>query len=893
MSKKKKNIDVEELGSKSELLNERVARYGAFNDDIRHDRSLWFIIYFGIVLAYLLLNQGGSLDLAKSPQWAFRAFAFGGLIIFGILDSKRIRENLSRINLFSVLPISLLIILVSSNIVSIRPFETVEETMNVLAYASLAFLTYIYIDNLQRLRQFVEVIIAAGFLIAFHGLYIFYGALWSRGETTPLSSLFYWHNPCAGFLLLTWPVMLAQFYSLRRGWHVFLILYMFFITFTAFGLTLSRGGWLAGMIPFLGIPFFLSRKKTMVGWRPIVLIVMYFLSAIPFVLKYRGRFFQPIIDRFNQIRWDDYSVVGRFEFWQIAVKVYKEHPIFGIGFNTFGYYYVHYQSNPQYYTKDPHSLVLQFLVEGGVFGVIFLISFLAIVFNLVSRTLKTGTGTMLAVYRVGLLMGIIGALFHNAIDFDWTFPVIQVLIVCELAVVARTFTFAKVEQELPITQWEPDLIKDAGEDSEQAVGLKKSPTRGFFIRRPWVWLTIALILFCMNIMGYVSMRYYEIGKDFVYNRAQMARDQAEEQMGQLEKEAVRSQTQEDQTFDDFFAEAFTELGQKGKQYWLRSLKYNPWNWYPLNDLMTRNYFVGSNMVDSGMNDDAIAALREGLSYSDRLLNITPHRAASRYYVGMSQITLARLTGDDPLKQKGLANILMSIELDPKNIPQYYLGIAQYYFDEGDFETSYGYLEKIEEIYVPKYDTGGIDFNGLKGKSGARLDWRTITETMRDAWALKATILLKQGRMEEALMALGNGLDTPMGTGEVEQAQTTMQLSREEIEQLNEEYGDDEDAKNEKKRERQVDIYYKQIRLPFFLIIAEVEKETGDWVAVKQRASQAKAIIEDLKIDDFSEMDKLDALISEADSHLLDMQANDSTTETWDAGDIGSADENSL
>jgi len=120
--------------------------------------------------------------------------------------------------------------------------------------------------------------------------------------------------------------------------------------------------------------------------------------------------------------------VGRFEFWQIAVKVYKEHPIFGIGFNTFGYYYVHYQSNPQYYTKDPHSLVLQFLVEGGVFGVIFLISFLAIVFNLMSRTLKTGTGTMLAVYRVGLLMGILGALFHNAIDFDWTFPVIQVLI---------------------------------------------------------------------------------------------------------------------------------------------------------------------------------------------------------------------------------------------------------------------------------------------------------------------------------------------------------------------------------------------------------------------------------------------------------------------------------
>ena len=39
------------------------------------------------------------------------------------------------------------------------------------------------------------------------------------------------------------------------------------------------------------------------------------------------------------------------------------------------------------------------------------------------------------------------------------------------------------------------------------------------------------------------------------------------------------------------------------------------------------------------------------------------------------------------------------------------------------------------------------------------------------------------------------------------------------------------------------------------------------------------------------MDKLDALISEADSHLLESQAYDNTTETWDAGEIGSKEDN--
>ncbi|MCK4721571.1 hypothetical protein KAU08_12960, partial [bacterium] len=244
--KKKQEIIIEEAG----LTSVFTSRFKGFAKDITHDKGLWFVIYFAIVLAYLLLNQGGSIDLTRAPQWAFRAFAFGGLLIFSIIDAKRIRIGLRMINFRGIFPIALFIMLVVSNFVSLRHFETVEETMNILAYASIAFMAFIYIDSLKRLRQLLEIVMVAGFLIAFHGIFIFYGALWSGKGATPLSSLFYWHNPCAGFLLLVWPVMLAQFYSLRRGAQTFFILYFFYFTFTAFGLTLSRGGWLAGLIPF-------------------------------------------------------------------------------------------------------------------------------------------------------------------------------------------------------------------------------------------------------------------------------------------------------------------------------------------------------------------------------------------------------------------------------------------------------------------------------------------------------------------------------------------------------------------------------------------------------------------------------------------------------------------
>jgi O-antigen ligase/tetratricopeptide (TPR) repeat protein len=810
-------------------LTRRMAGYSTFLDDLRHDRGLWFIVYFAVVIAYLLLNQGGSIDLSRAPQWAFRALAFGGLIIFGILDSRRIRSMIGRVNLLAVLPISVFLIIVTSNIVSIRPFETVEESMNILAYAAIAFLCFTYIDSLKRLRQIVEVMLVAGFLIAAHGLFIFYGALWSRGETTPLSSLFYWHNPAAGFLLLIWPTMLAQFYSMRRGWQTFLILYIFYFTFTAFGLTLSRGGWLAGFIPFLLIPFILSRRKMMVSWRPVVLIVLYFISAIPFVLKYRGRFFQPIIDRWNQLRLDDYSVIGRFEFWDIAWKVFLKHPLVGIGFNTFGYYYVNYQQNPQYYTKDPHNVYLRFLAEGGIIGAAVIISLLVIIGGLIMRTLRTPPGRMLTVYRVGLLGGIVAELLHMALDFDWTFPIIPLLLVCQVAIVARTFHYPDNEQNLTVEQWEPE------EESAVEVPIE-TPKRGFYLKPIWIWLGIALFCFVVNVLGYTSMSIYEKGKNLVDNQAMLAQSRANEQMSQLQREQWRMQTQEIPTYTEILGAQRTGIIREGMYYWKQSLTYNPWNWYALKDLVTAHYYGALDLLSSasGINPEPI--VQAGLEYGHRLLEVTPHRPASYYYVGQLEIVAGRLRADEDLEHQGLQKMLHSIELDPQNIPKYYLGIAQYYYEEGDLDEALRYIAIMEEKFVPRYDSGDIDFGALKGKSLARQDWIDITETMRQAWWLKGEILDRQGQKEAALQAFYNGFNTPLGGGEM--AEEFLDLG--------------------------------MLQLPFLLRIAEISADLEDWATVDIRTRQAMGIIEENNLQGTEDSQKAYELFYRAQPHIREM-----------------------
>jgi len=217
--------------------------------------------------------------------------------------------------------------------------------------------------------------------------------------------------------------------------------------------------------------------------------------------------------------------------------------------------------------------------------------------------------------------------------------------------------------------------------------------------------------------------------------------------------------------------------------------------------------------------------------------VTPHRPASYYYVGQLEIVAGRLRGDEELEQRGLEKILHSIELDPLNIPKYYLGIAQYYHEEGDYDEALEYIAIMEDKFVPRYDSGDIDFGALKGKSLARQDWIDITETMRQAWWLKADILDQRGQKDEALQALYNGFNTPLGGGEM--------------------------------AERFLD--FGMLQLPFLIRIAEISAELEDWVTVDIRARQAIGIIEDHEMQGTSESRKAYDLFYRAQPHIREMQ----------------------
>ena len=74
--------------------------------------------------------------------------------------------------------------------------------------------------------------------------------------------------------------------------------------------------------------------------------------------------------------FNGYSMTGRLHFWQGALAMWSDHPLFGVGLGNFAFYYPQYQADPYNYSIDPHSWPLQLLCELGVPGMLIFVAIL-------------------------------------------------------------------------------------------------------------------------------------------------------------------------------------------------------------------------------------------------------------------------------------------------------------------------------------------------------------------------------------------------------------------------------------------------------------------------------------------------------------------------------------
>lgn len=220
--------------------------------------------------------------------------------------------------------------------------------------------------------------------------------------------------------------LLSVFSKSKYVFYISIALLLIAVFFTG-----KRSLSLIAVIVPLMIWFFASKKR---GGKIFVIVSIFLLISIVyyFVLPYLFDhfnlfFFKRLQESFYDVKTGDSTslTTGRDYFWNLAIKVWKANPIFGIGATNF----IDYTGSH----TDVHNSYLQILCEQGIFGFTFYIIALLTSIVYTIKLLDIVSDTNLRAYlKVSLASQLIYALYsftgNPHLDFCMTMEILSVAI---------------------------------------------------------------------------------------------------------------------------------------------------------------------------------------------------------------------------------------------------------------------------------------------------------------------------------------------------------------------------------------------------------------------------------------------------------------------------------
>lgn len=271
---------------------------------------------------------------------------------------------------------------------------------------------FIVLGNLKvkYIEKSIDVILIASGLVAIYGILQYFGldfVHWAQSPKERIFSTFGNPNFLGVYLIMVIPLALSRLIamgssqsSIRKTnykgpilrWMLVLLCGMLF---TCLLWTLTRGAWVGFLASLLVFGVLVGRKRLYENrkWLSLVLIIFAFVATI-FILPKRSRNIsaQPTADA-NRTAYRKGSVVGervssilelkeigiagRICAWKDTLKMVKEHPLLGMGLDTFGLTFQKYKSTKfvrivgkNMIADYPHNEFLQVTATTGLIGLV-------------------------------------------------------------------------------------------------------------------------------------------------------------------------------------------------------------------------------------------------------------------------------------------------------------------------------------------------------------------------------------------------------------------------------------------------------------------------------------------------------------------------------------------
>jgi len=407
-------------------------------------------VVFFLLCAILIFSV---LAFSSVHFWAkgINSLLVGLTAIFWLADAWRKREfffstNLIQLPLLALISIGLIQLLPLRNpnfsvdllpvpavgSLSLAPYLTRLAIGELIVYFVFFAIAFVFINNQNRLRKIVLMIIIFGAGMAFFGILQYLsspGTIYGialTGDTIPFASFINTH-PFASFMEMTIGITLGLLLdqAIPKNKRIFLII-AFVIMVIALVFTNSRGG----MLSFLGVLGFIAAAHLLRKFKGQKLsasnnYVRNLISVSGGLALVLVSFSAAIMLGGNQILLrgiglqnpDDVSN-GRMDFWRGAWKIFLDHPILGAGLDAYGTAFTRYDTwNGMYRIEQSHNDYLQILADAGILGFACVAAFIFLLFRQGLQVIGASSDRFRRGVAIGALAGCFGILIHSIFDF--------------------------------------------------------------------------------------------------------------------------------------------------------------------------------------------------------------------------------------------------------------------------------------------------------------------------------------------------------------------------------------------------------------------------------------------------------------------------------------------
>lgn len=238
----------------------------------------------------------------------------------------------------------------------------------------------------------------------------------------------YWPNAWAEYLLLAWPLVLlwAQPWRKKAWWARTLVLG---IVIGALLLSYSRGAMIAfaGQCVLLALTLLLAHRHSLKVRDVRNVAVIMAGTAIVALLFFHGinaarSHFHPVESVAAKVTFTadegTSSIDERGQFWNQAVTLTKERPLFGWGPYSFRFTQPKFQEGILATSDHPHNVLLKLTSERGVLAGLLFVALLIVIFLPALRAMVTGNAGHVVPFFCTAACGVLA---HNLIDYNLQF----------------------------------------------------------------------------------------------------------------------------------------------------------------------------------------------------------------------------------------------------------------------------------------------------------------------------------------------------------------------------------------------------------------------------------------------------------------------------------------